>query len=148
MLGAVKGNDPTTGSPYDDTRRYIDASSLSAADKQKIFEGNALKVFPRLKSKLEKTRPTRGDPVNKTTNPPYIPFHPNPSKPRFKVPAGAVDAHCHVFGPASRFPYARRAQIHPGRRAEREVVRSSATISASTRTSSCRRAATARTTPR
>jgi len=44
--------------------------------------------------------------VNKSTNPPYIPFHPNPSKPRFKVPAGSVDAHCHVFGPANRFPYA------------------------------------------
>ena len=44
--------------------------------------------------------------MNKSTNPPYIPFHPNPSKPRFKVPAGSVDAHCHVFGPANRFPYA------------------------------------------
>ncbi|HXY21759.1 MAG TPA: 2-pyrone-4,6-dicarboxylate hydrolase, partial [Burkholderiaceae bacterium] len=36
----------------------------------------------------------------------YLPFHPNPSKPRFVPPAGAVDAHCHVFGPADRFPYA------------------------------------------
>ena len=31
-------------------------------------------------------------------DPNYMPFHPNPSKPDFKVPAGAVDAHCHVFG--------------------------------------------------
>ena len=31
-------------------------------------------------------------------------------KPRFKLPPGACDAHCHVFGPASKFPYA------PGRR--------------------------------
>ena len=59
MIGAVRGIDPTTGHHYDDTRRYIDASSLSAADKQKIFEGNALKVFPRLKAKLDKTRPTK-----------------------------------------------------------------------------------------
>jgi 2-pyrone-4,6-dicarboxylate lactonase len=51
--------------------------------------------------------------VNKSTNPPYIPFHPNPSKPRFKVPAGAVDAHCHVFGPASRFPYAPERKYTP-----------------------------------
>ena len=29
----------------------------------------------------------------------------NPSKPAFKPPAGAVDAHCHVFGPAAWFPY-------------------------------------------
>jgi predicted TIM-barrel fold metal-dependent hydrolase len=31
-------------------------------------------------------------------------------KPRFKLPPGACDAHCHVFGPAEKFPYA------PGRR--------------------------------
>jgi predicted TIM-barrel fold metal-dependent hydrolase len=31
-------------------------------------------------------------------------------KPRFRLPAGTCDAHCHVFGPAGRFPYA------PGRR--------------------------------
>jgi 2-pyrone-4,6-dicarboxylate lactonase len=51
--------------------------------------------------------------VNKSTNPPYIPFHPNPSKPRFKAPSGAVDAHCHVFGPASRFPYAPERKYTP-----------------------------------
>ena len=27
-------------------------------------------------------------------------------RPRFKLPAHACDAHCHVFGPADRFPYA------------------------------------------
>ncbi len=31
---------------------------------------------------------------------------PNPIKPRAALPAGACDAHCHVFGPADRFPYA------------------------------------------
>lgn len=35
-----------------------------------------------------------------------LPFHPNPSVPRLKLPAGACDAHCHVFGPASVFPFA------------------------------------------
>jgi 4-oxalmesaconate hydratase len=54
MLGAVKGDDPTTGKPYDDTRRYVDALPLSAADKQKIFEGNARKVYPRLGPKLDR----------------------------------------------------------------------------------------------
>lgn len=43
----------------------------------------------------------------------YIPFHPNPSKPRFVLPAGAVDAHCHVFGPAERFPYAPQRKYTP-----------------------------------
>ena len=42
MVGAVKGNDPRTGFGFDDTKRYVDASPLSAADKAKIFEGNAL----------------------------------------------------------------------------------------------------------
>lgn len=40
----------------------------------------------------------------------YLPFHANPSQPKFVVPAGAVDAHCHVFGPAAEFPY------HPKRK--------------------------------
>jgi 2-pyrone-4,6-dicarboxylate lactonase len=43
----------------------------------------------------------------------YLPFHPNPSKPRFVPPAGAVDAHCHVFGPAQRFPYAPSRKYTP-----------------------------------
>ncbi len=46
-------------------------------------------------------------------DPDYLPFHPNPSKPTFKVPAGAVDAHCHVFGPADRFPYAPERKYTP-----------------------------------
>jgi 4-oxalmesaconate hydratase len=55
MLGAVKGDDPTTGRPYDDTKRYIDGAQLSMSDKQKIFESNAFKVYPRLKKKLMRT---------------------------------------------------------------------------------------------
>src|SRR5215218_3603412 len=43
----------------------------------------------------------------------YIPFHPNPSKPRYRPPAGAVDAHCHVFGPEHRFPYAPERKYTP-----------------------------------
>jgi 4-oxalmesaconate hydratase len=49
MVGAVRGIDPETGQYYDDTKRYIEASALSAADKQKVFEGNARKVYPRWK---------------------------------------------------------------------------------------------------
>jgi 2-pyrone-4,6-dicarboxylate lactonase len=43
----------------------------------------------------------------------YIPFHPHPSKPRYKPPPGAVDAHCHVFGPESKFPYAPERKYTP-----------------------------------
>lgn len=45
--------------------------------------------------------------------PDYLPFCPNPSKPGFEPPPGAVDAHCHVFGPASRFPFAPERKYTP-----------------------------------
>jgi len=32
-------------------------------------------------------------------------FHPNPSRPRLRLPPGACDSHVHVFGPQSRFPF-------------------------------------------
>ena len=37
----------------------------------------------------------------------------NPSTPSFQLPRGAVDAHCHVFGPGDRFPYARERKYTP-----------------------------------
>jgi 2-pyrone-4,6-dicarboxylate lactonase len=46
-------------------------------------------------------------------SPGYIPFHPNPSKPRYRPPPGAVDAHCHVFGPESAFPFAPKRKYTP-----------------------------------
>jgi len=45
--------------------------------------------------------------------PGWLAFHPNPSIPSFKVPAGAVDAHCHVFGPGETFPYAAERKYTP-----------------------------------
>ena len=38
--------------------------------------------------------------------PGYLAFHPNPKKPDHALPPDACDAHCHVFGPAARFPFA------------------------------------------
>jgi 2-pyrone-4,6-dicarboxylate lactonase len=46
------------------------------------------------------------DPVEFAMDPGWIPFHPNPTRPSFRLPEGAVDAHCHVFGPGRVFPYA------------------------------------------
>lgn len=43
----------------------------------------------------------------------WLVFHPNPSKPSFKLPPGAVDAHCHVFGPGDLFPYAPERKYTP-----------------------------------
>jgi 4-oxalmesaconate hydratase len=52
MVGAVKGIDPETGHNFDDTKRYVDAAALKPEDKQKIFEGNVLQVYPRLGARL------------------------------------------------------------------------------------------------
>src|SRR6266478_5791220 len=53
MVGAVRGIDPETGQYFDDTKRYVDALGLSDADRHKIFEGNARRVFPRLDARLK-----------------------------------------------------------------------------------------------
>jgi 2-pyrone-4,6-dicarboxylate lactonase len=36
-----------------------------------------------------------------------------PSTPSFRLPPGAVDAHCHVFGPGNEFPYAPERKYTP-----------------------------------
>ncbi len=41
-------------------------------------------------------------------------YHPQPARPAFAAPAGAVDAHCHVFGPGAVFPYAPQRKYTPG----------------------------------
>ena len=42
-----------------------------------------------------------------------VSWQPNPSKPRYSPPAGAIDAHCHVFGPMARFPFSAQAKYLP-----------------------------------
>jgi 4-oxalmesaconate hydratase len=54
MIGAVRGIDARTGRYFDDTKPYVDALNLSEADRQTIFEGNALKAYPRLPGRLHK----------------------------------------------------------------------------------------------
>ena len=43
----------------------------------------------------------------------WLAFDPSPSKPAYTPPPGAVDAHCHVFGPGDRFPYAPERKYTP-----------------------------------
>jgi 4-oxalmesaconate hydratase len=53
MVGAVRGIDPESNQYYDDTKKYIDKQTwVSDADKKKIFEGNARKVYPRINKKI------------------------------------------------------------------------------------------------
>ncbi len=54
MIGALRGNDPNTGQPWDDTKKYVDACvGLSKEDLYKIYEGNARRMYPRLDEKLK-----------------------------------------------------------------------------------------------
>lgn len=48
MVGAVRGIDAETGKYWDDTKVYIDNSALDDAAKQRVFEDNTRRVFPRL----------------------------------------------------------------------------------------------------
>jgi 4-oxalmesaconate hydratase len=53
MVGAVRGVDPESGFNYDDTRRYIDGSTvLGSEQKRAIFAGNARRVYSRLPAEL------------------------------------------------------------------------------------------------
>jgi 4-oxalmesaconate hydratase len=52
MVGAVRGIDPRTGQYYDDTKKYLDALSLSDGDRYKLFEGNARRVYPRIAKRI------------------------------------------------------------------------------------------------
>jgi 2-pyrone-4,6-dicarboxylate lactonase len=45
--------------------------------------------------------------------PGWLDWYAGPSSPRFKLPPGSVDAHCHVFGPGAEFPYAPERKYTP-----------------------------------
>ncbi|GAB2745171.1 amidohydrolase family protein [Sinomonas soli] len=45
--------------------------------------------------------------------PGWLDWYASPSAPAFTLPPGAVDAHCHVFGPACEFPFAPERKYTP-----------------------------------
>ncbi|KQM20745.1 amidohydrolase family protein [Novosphingobium sp. Leaf2] len=51
--------------------------------------------------------------MNADTQDRIISWHGNPSVPGFTPPPGAVDAHCHVFGPMAQFPFGAKAKYLP-----------------------------------
>jgi 4-oxalmesaconate hydratase len=54
MIGAVRGRNPNDGRYFDDTKYLLDQiTTLSDADRSKIYGDNALRVYPRLASVLE-----------------------------------------------------------------------------------------------
>lgn len=48
-----------------------------------------------------------------TKTPGWLDWCTGPSRPGFVMPEGAVDAHCHVFGPGEVFPYATARKYTP-----------------------------------
>ena len=48
-----------------------------------------------------------------TKTPGWLDWYENPTTPRFTLPVGAVDAHCHVFGPSAEFPFAPERKYTP-----------------------------------
>jgi 2-pyrone-4,6-dicarboxylate lactonase len=51
--------------------------------------------------------------MNAAITPGWLAPHPDPATPQLALPAGSVDAHCHVFGPAARFPFAPERKYTP-----------------------------------
>lgn len=52
MVGAVRGVDARTGHYFDDTRRYVEALGLAQLDREKVYERNVRRVYPRLDAAL------------------------------------------------------------------------------------------------
>ena len=53
MIGAVKGVDPETERYFDDTKPFVvGAPGLADEERTKIFQNNALRVYPRLRQRL------------------------------------------------------------------------------------------------
>jgi 2-pyrone-4,6-dicarboxylate lactonase len=51
--------------------------------------------------------------MNFEKTPGWLDWFTGPSTPTFKLPPGAVDAHCHVFGPGAEFPFAPERKYTP-----------------------------------
>ena len=49
-------------------------------------------------------------------------FHPDPSKPKLRLPERACDTHFHVFGPRNRFPFAEDRSYTPAGDAPKETL--------------------------
>ena len=54
--------------------------------------------------------------------PGWLDWYAGPSQPRFQLPPGSVDAHCHVFGPGAQFPFAPERKYSPCDASKQQLV--------------------------
>ena len=111
MLGAVRGIDPETGHHFDDTKRYVDAAGAHA-DETRRGLSRATPVGSIPASTRRCGRGPRSWRPSRWTRTGWSSI-PTPSRPTFTLPAGSVDAHCHVFGPGDVFPFADERKYTP-----------------------------------
>ena len=62
-----------------------------------------------------------------TKTPGWLDWYTGPSKPRFTLPPGSVDGHCHVFGPGDQFPYAPERKYTPCDASKAQLLRCATT---------------------
>ena len=139
MLGAVRGIDPTTGPVLRRHQALHRRARISCRGrKRQIFELNVRRVYPRLDALL-KARGLRMSGQSRFRG--RCRLAQLPCRRRASLlsvpPPGAVDAHCHVFGPGEVFPYARERKYTPTD-APKEKLWALRDSSASNAMSSCR----------
>src|SRR6266566_7016068 len=83
--------------------RYVQNARTAGKSGAHVYR---LKAFP----VNDASRPVSG-PFEKTKG--WLDWFEGPSRPRFRLPPGSVDAHCHVFGPGAEFPYAAQRKYTP-----------------------------------
>ena len=136
MVGAVRGIDPETGHYFDDTKRYIDALGLSAADQAQVFERQRAPRLPAPRRAADGegavSMPPRSSPDAGLAGLRRPERRRKPTFPCRRRARSTRTATCSV--PATRFPYAPERKYTPMRCAARTSCWRCATSSASTAT--------------
>ena len=110
MLGAVRGIDPTTGHYFDDTKRYLDASSLSEEARAKVFSGNAAPRVPAPRRAPQGTGPLMATTFEMDAD--WLCFDTEPVQAHLRSPAWRRRRPLPRLRPGRGVPLRPRAQVH------------------------------------